>query len=101
MRVDLVAVELLDHPLRLVQTQKLGDADTHKGGEVGVLELAIDFPNGLAQVLHLLHQFVHVLSVGQSARRTEERVEHGPELARELRHLGESLLHDGGKLEEA
>jgi len=63
-RVDFVAVELLNHPLRLVQTQELGNADTHKGGEVGVLKLAIDFPNSLAQVLHLLNQLVHVLSVG-------------------------------------
>lgn len=99
--VDAVARQLLDHALRLVETQKLGNADTHKCGEVGVLELCVDFANGLAQRLELLHHVVEVLAVGQLAAGAKEAVEEWPVLAGELGDLGEGLFEDGGELEEA
>lgn len=99
--VDAVAGELLDHALRLVEAEELGDADADKGGEVGVLELGVDLGNGLAQRLELLHHVVEVLAVGQLAAGAEEAVEQGAVLRRELRDLGQGLFEDRGKLEEA
>lgn len=76
-RVDAVAGELLDHALRLVKAEKLGNADAHKGGELGVLELGVDLGDGLAEGLELLHHVVEVGAVGELAVGAEEAVEQG------------------------
>ena len=99
--VDLVAGELLDHALRLVEAEELGDAHAYKCRELGVLELGVDLGDGLAEGLELLHHVVEVLTVRQLAVRAEEPVEEGSVLVRELGDLGEGLLEDRGELEEA
>lgn len=100
-RVDAVARQLLDHALRLVETQELGDADAHKGRQVGVLELRVYLGDCFAQRLELLHHLVEVLSVGEGAARAEDAVEQGPVLGGELGDLGEGLFEDRWELEEA
>lgn len=99
--VDAVAGELLNHALRLVQAEELGDADAHKGGELGVLELGVDLGDGLAEGLELLHHVVEVGAVGELAVGAEEAVEQGAVLRGELGDLGEGLFEDRGELEEA
>lgn len=73
--VDAVAGKLLDHALRLVKTKELGDADTDKGSEFGVLELGVHFADGLAQRLELFDHVVKILAIGELATRTEEAIE--------------------------
>lgn len=98
--VDTVVGQFLDHALRLVQAQELSDADAHKGGQLGVLELGVDLGNGSAQGLELLHHLVEVLAVGEGAVGAEEAVEQGAVLGGELGDLGEGLFEDGRELEE-
>jgi hypothetical protein len=100
MRVYPIARQLLYHSLRLVQTQELGDAHADKGREAVVLELRIDFGDSLTQRLELLEHLRQIRTVRQPALRTENAIQHGPELSRELRDLGERLFKHGGKLEE-
>ena len=99
--VNLIAVQLLNHSLRLVQRQELGNAYTDKGSQVCILELSVDLADGSAQILHLLDDIVQALALGEAAAGTENAVEHGTELTGELGDLSESLLHDGGELKEA
>jgi len=42
MAVDLELGELLHQPLRLVEGQKLRDADAHEGGQLWIPELCVD-----------------------------------------------------------
>lgn len=53
--------QVLDHSLCLVQRQELGNANTHKGGEVGVLELGVDLRDGGSGLVELCE---HVVSRG-------------------------------------
>jgi len=100
-RVYPIARQLLYHSLRLVQTQELGDAHADKSREAVVLELCVDFGDSLTQRLELLEHLRQIRTVRQPALRTENAIQHGPELSRELRDLGERLFEHGGKLEEA
>lgn len=72
--VNLVLCEFLDQALGLVERQELGDADTDKGSEVGVLELRVDLGDDFT---HLLELGKHVLLRGSSA-------EHGLHLCCQL-----------------
>lgn len=99
--VNLVTAQLLNHPLRLVQRQELGDAHADESGEVGVLELRVDLADGGAQVLHLLQHVVEVLAVGQAAARAQHRVEHRAELAGQLGDFGQRLFQHRGELQKA
>jgi len=101
MRVDFIPRELLDHPLRLVQTQKLGDAHADEGGHVRVLELRVHLPDRLPQILHLLHHVVEVLTAGKAAAGADDGVQHRAELGGELGDFRQGLFHDGGELQEA
>ena len=101
MRIDLVAIQLLNHPLRLIQRQEFRDANTHKRRHIGVLELRVNFSDGGAQAFHALDQVVEILAAGEAAARADDGVEHGAELRAELGELGEGFLEDGGELQEA
>lgn len=101
MGVDVVAGQLLDHALGFVQRQELSDADTDEGGKVGILELGVHLANRLPERLHLLQQLVDILTAGQSSTGAQNGVEHRAKLGGQLRQFRESLLEDGGELEEA
>jgi hypothetical protein len=45
-RVDLKLGQLLHQPLRFVDGEELGDADTDEGGGGGVAELTVHLPRG-------------------------------------------------------
>ena len=84
MGVDMVARELLNHSLRLVQTQKFGDTHADKGGQLVVLELRVDLGNGLAEATSSFwSHFGRALgAVGESAAwSSQDAVENGARTA--------------------
>ena len=101
MRIDLIRRQLLDHPLRLIQRQELGNANADKGRHIRILELRIHLPDRLPQRFHLLQQLVQILPTRQSTPRPNDRVEHRSKLRRQLRELRERLLKHSRELEEA
>lgn len=58
MGINLIARQLLYHSFSLVEREELGDADADESRHVGVLELAVDFGNGLSEGLKLLREVV-------------------------------------------
>ena len=101
MRINLVAIQLLNHALGLVQRQELRDANAHEGRHVRVLELRVDFPNRRTKALHALDQVVKILASRKTAARADDGIQHGAKLRAELRKLGEGFFEHGGELEEA
>ena len=101
MGVNLVPRQLLDHALRLVETQKLRDAHAHERRHLGVLELAVDFADRSAELFEFGDEVVEGLAAGEAAARADDAVEHGAELLGELVDFGEGLFEDGGELQEA
>jgi len=96
--VDVVGSQLLNHTLRLVQGQELGDAHTDERGLVGILELVVDFCNDLTHALQLAK---HILGVALHAHHSRHLLHHGSKTSAQLGHLGKSLLQDTGERQEA
>lgn len=89
--------QVLDHSLCLVQRQELGNANTHKGGEVGVLELGVDLRDGGSGLVELCE---HVVSRGTPLA-SHQRAKHGAKSAGKLGDLAQSLLQNGGEGQES
>lgn len=89
--VNVVSSQFLDHAFGFVETQEFRNADTDKGGHIGILELTIDFLDDGAHFVNLGKEGVLVHG---HAHHAGELLEHATKTAAKLRELAQSLLHN-------